>query len=272
MDRQQAVRVLVIGNASHGDFADACAELRRTARVWFVPNGDYAQPWLEANRPIDWIVLVQARPGELPREIVERLRPHAGGARFVSLLGSWCEGELRTGRPWPDVLRCYWYAFPSWWRSGATGSASESDQTQSTGRAIGTQPGIVVVSTVDLESAEALLDALASEGFSATWWPRYREMPRLCGVVAGIWVGGQLSGSEALQLDAFCHRMRRERAPVVALLDFPRRDRVAIAKRIGVAEVLGKPWLIADLAQTLRRWTGVRREITDNRSLAVRSA
>jgi hypothetical protein len=78
-------------------------------------------------------------------------------------------------------------------------------------------------------------------------------MPTVANVGAGIWVGGQLSGAEAVQLADFCEYTRAKKAPVVALLDFPRRDRVAIAKRIGVAEVLGKPWKIDDLAQTLKR-------------------
>lgn len=271
MDGQRTPRALVIGNAEHADFTEARAELRRTARVWFVPDGDHANAWLEATRSVDWIVLVQSRPGELPRSIVDRLRPHAGEARFVSLLGSWCEGELRTGQPWPDVARCYWYAFPSWWRLGATGSASASELAH-TGTASGTPPGIVVVSTVDLESATALIDALAIEGFSVTWWPRHHAMPQLKGAQAGIWVGGQLSGMEALELDAFCQRMRSARAPVVALLDFPRRDRFEIAKRIGVAEVLGKPWLTPELSHTLLRLMRDSREAKDIHIPGLRSA
>ncbi|MEX2170172.1 MAG: hypothetical protein WD851_12745 [Pirellulales bacterium] len=267
MDGQRTPRALVIGNAEHTDFTDARAELRCTARVWFVPDGDYAQAWLEANRSVDWIVLVQSRPGELPRDIVDRLRPYAGEARFVSLLGSWCEGELRTGQPWPDVARRYWYAFPSWWRSSGIGSSANS-----LAAARGTRPGIVVVSTVDLESAAALIDALAIEGFSVTWWPRHHAMLQMKGVQAAIWVGGQLSGTEALGLDAFCQRMRSERAPVVALLDFPRRDRFEIAKRIGVAEVLGKPWLTAELSHTLLRLMRDSREAKDIHIPGLRSA
>ena len=47
---------------------------------------------------------------------VEQLRRRVPLAGMVSLLGSWCEGETRTGRPVKGVLRTYWYDFPNWWR------------------------------------------------------------------------------------------------------------------------------------------------------------
>ena len=40
-------------------------------------------------------------------------------------------------------------------------------------------------------------------------------------------------------------------APIVALLDFPRRDRVEIARGLGVSAVLGKPWRLDDLLAVL---------------------
>jgi hypothetical protein len=266
MDRQTTLRVLVVGNAAHGDFADALAEVRRTARVWFVPNGEYAAAWLEANPPVDWIVLVQARPHELPREVVDRLQARAAEARFVSLLGTWCEGELRTGRRWADVPRLYWYEFPSWWRLSALATGRTNDGQRPA------QVGTVVVSTIDFASADTLLAVLLNEGFSGIWWPQNRAAPTFAGVTAGVWVGGQLGGAEAAQLATFCDRVRADRAAVIALLDFPRRDRVAIAKRIGATQVLGKPWQIADLAQALRRTVNHSIAVKNPRTLAIRSA
>jgi hypothetical protein len=258
--------VLVVGNAAHGDIADALAELRRTARVWFVPNREYAEAWLEANRPVDWVVLVQARPHELPRDIAVRLKDSAGTAQFVSLLGSWCEGEQRTGQPWPNIPRLYWYEFPNWWQlnGAATNRANDHERR--------THIGTFVVSSDDLESVDTVLEALSNEGFSGVWWPRNRAAPTFAGVIAGVWVGGQLGGAEAAQLAVFRDRMRMERAAVIALLDFPRRDRVAIAKRIGVTEVLGKPWHIADLAQALHRSVNNPIAVKNPRKFAIRSA
>lgn len=253
MDRLLKPRVLAVGNVAHADFAAARALLRTASQVYFVPHAGYAAAWLPAHPPVDWILLFQSRPGELPRDLVEQLRLLSSNARFVSVLGSWCEGELRTGRPWSDVPRVYWHAFPTWWRQNVAQTLEHSS----------TCRGTIAVSAADLATAETLLDALASEGWSGTWWPRQKSSPRTTNYVAGIWVGGQLSGPEAVQLDEFCRKLRDERVPVVGLLDFPRIDRVAIAQRIGVKEVLGKPWRIDILSRTLEHLIDAHRHSTD---------
>ncbi len=69
--------------------------------------------------------------------------------------------------------------------------------------------------------------------------------------MAGIWDGVQLNDAEAMSLSTFCFQLARDRAPVVALLDFPRRERVDRAMQIGAAAVIAKPWLNAALIATL---------------------
>jgi AmiR/NasT family two-component response regulator len=76
-------------------------------------------------------------------------------------------------------------------------------------------------------------------------------VPLVRGVAAGIWDGSQLDVREAHDLAKFCGRLARESAPVIALLDFPRRDRCEIARQAGAVVVLGKPWNNADLMTSL---------------------
>ena len=71
------------------------------------------------------------------------------------------------------------------------------------------------------------------------------------GAAAGIWEGRQLDEPEVRQLSAFCRRLAKDGAPVIALADFPRRDRCEVAYQAGAAAVMGKPWLNADLLATL---------------------
>jgi AmiR/NasT family two-component response regulator len=42
-------------------------------------------------------------------------------------------------------------------------------------------------------------------------------------------------------------------APVIALADFPRRDRCEAAHRAGAAAAIAKPWLNVDLLSVLQR-------------------
>ena len=57
----------------------------------------------------DVIVVAQAFPGQFSHQAIDRLRRLAPLARVVGLMGSWCEGEMRTGLPWPGAVRTYWH-------------------------------------------------------------------------------------------------------------------------------------------------------------------
>src|SRR4051812_33805324 len=54
------------------------------------------------------IVLLQARPGEVSAEQVEKLHAREPLARLILLTGPWCEGEQRSGRPVAGVSRVAW--------------------------------------------------------------------------------------------------------------------------------------------------------------------
>jgi AmiR/NasT family two-component response regulator len=64
-----------------------------------------------------------------------------------------------------------------------------------------------------------------------------------------------LNEREADDLSGFCRALARDSAPIVALLDYPRRDSYDCALQCGAATVLGKPWhndeLIASIEMAL---------------------
>src|SRR5689334_21081356 len=96
--------VRLIGAEAHPDFRDAVATLRESAQFVAAEAGQ-----------VELVVVAQSRPGAVPFGEVERVMRAAPLAGVVALLGSWCEGEARTGRPWRGVQRLYWYEFPAWW-------------------------------------------------------------------------------------------------------------------------------------------------------------
>jgi hypothetical protein len=239
----------IIGDLDHPDFADVHALLRAEADIGAAPP--------------ELIVVAQHRPGLVSeKQILERCR-QAPLAGVVALLGSWCEGETRTGRPWPGVERLYWYEFPSWWRrqmglraagrcpdwarpGDGTGSILASSKSGAPLR-IPASKGSIVLRTDQRDSADAISDLLGEFGYvTACDWPGARPL-MLRGAAAGIWIGSQLGESEAADLHPFCQRLALDRAPVITLLDFPRRDRVARAIELGAAAVLGVPWSNRDL-------------------------
>lgn len=267
--------VWLIGDAGNADFCAAVELLSATAVVQRFDNvteaGEHAAP----EQIPDVIVLAASRPGLVRAADVEQLRQRVPLAGMVSLLGSWCEGETRTGRPVKGILRTYWYDFPNWWRRQlalraagrcpdwarpATGDWHElSAGAIERGARVG--GGLVVLQTTCWETGDALADVLRAAGYATAWNLAGARGQQIRGAVAGIWEGRQFDEPEMPQLAGFCRRLAKDNAPVIALADFPRRDRCAAAYQAGAAAVLGKPWLNVDLLLTLERL--VRREDRD---------
>jgi hypothetical protein len=255
--------VQLVGDIQHPDFRHAIELLRRESRAT-----------ADQETPPELIVVAQCRPDSIGLAQMSHLRRTAPLAGMIALVGSWCEGETRTGRPWPGAQRLYWYEFPAWWRKqmllraagccpdwarpvdfGLPAAAGKllSDcgfSTRMPGRLVG-RSGVIVLRTALRETADALADILNGAGYATAWQAPGRLPSCIRGAEAGIWEGGQFSDDEAADLRAFCNQMTRDYAPVLALLDFPRRNRVDHALEIGAAAVLGKPWRNADLLTTI---------------------
>jgi hypothetical protein len=261
LPRSSIPAVQILGDVDHPDFREAIALLRSQSRV--TASAD-ARPEL--------IVLAQSRPDSIASAQVEPFRRWAPLAGIVTLLGSWCEGETRTGHPLPGIERIYWYQFPAWWRRQLQLVAEHRcpDWARPTnfdlrisdcglqGRGRDSVPpvrGLIVLRTSHRENADALADVCHDAGYAMTWQRHSRAYATTRGALAGIWDGGQLSEAEADDLSAFCTQMSRDGAPVVTLLDFPRRDRVDHAYEIGAAAVVGKPWFNANLIARLEAIT-----------------
>lgn len=250
---QHPPRVQIVGDFDHPDFRDALDLLGVTAKV----KSTNAEP-------PELIFIAQSRPVMFPFRGVEALRRAAPLAGMVALAGTWCEGEPRTGRPWPGVQRLYWYEFPAWWQRQLAKRTARlcPDWARSTPpelrnldcklRIDSAAPrGMIIVNSAVRETADVLSDSLCHAGYATLWQRGDRMHDRFRGAIAGIWEGAQLNEREAHQLATFCRQLSANSAPVVALLDFPRRDRVDHAMSLGTAAVLGTPWLDADLIAAL---------------------
>ncbi len=246
------LRVHLVGEADHPDFREAVSLLRDESA------------WADIKDSPELIVLAESRPDVISVGEVDRLRRVAPLAGIVGLLGAWCEGEMRTGRPWPGVQRLYSYEFVPWWRKqmhlrvarlcpdwarmGNLGLriANCGVPNSEPGRPR-PRTGLVVLRTDRRDNADALTDVLCHAGYATAWQRHARSHAPIRGAIAGIWDGGQLSDAEAIDLATFCTQMTRDGARVVALLDFPRRDRIDRAYQAGATTVLGKPWFNEDV-------------------------
>jgi hypothetical protein len=96
-----------------------------------------------------------------------------------------------------------------------------------------------------------LAELLHGAGYATVWiYSRpFRTIMR--GIAAGVWDGNQLEAREIRDFSEVRRMLAPEAPPFVALANFPRRHCCEIAKSLGVATVLGKPWINADLINTI---------------------
>ena len=103
------LQVLFVGNRQHAEFRDVIRWLGDWADVKYAQDVTAARQVFASQEAVRLIVVAQSRPGEFRAADIEQLHASAPLARLVSLLGGLCEGEARSGSPWPGVPRIYWH-------------------------------------------------------------------------------------------------------------------------------------------------------------------
>ncbi|NLY02708.1 MAG: hypothetical protein GXY83_42185 [Rhodopirellula sp.] len=257
------IRVLLVGEIERAEFRDAVAELRRAAEVTAAKDVDDALGFLDSGRLVpDLIVVAQAMPGQLSADDIDRLRQRVPLARVIGLLGSWCEGEVRTGKPWPAAVRVYWHQWParcrrelrrlaagrgSSWSLPVTASDEEQFLTVADAPLVRGH-GLIVIHALEYAMYEWLASACRRQGYATVWLTPNRP-PLIGGATAVLFDFGGGVESELADLKSLAEQLHP--APLIALLNFPRLDERNAVLAAGAAAVLSKPLLIADLFEQL---------------------
>jgi hypothetical protein len=245
--------VWLLGDWERAEFAPAVAYLRRAA------NLDLLLSDAKDGRPQsvpDLILLVASRPGRFTVAEVEALHRRAPLARLVALLGSWCEGEVRSGHPWPGVTRIYahqWQArLPRELATWQPRTATEIDRLMSSRPSTKVPRQLIGIAAAQRTMFDALAAACRSFGQDAVWL--LPNLPPPVQRVDAILYDATLDLSHEL---ARLTELREQlhSPPALLVLDFPRLIDMELATQAGATSVLAKPYLLADLAAELERIT-----------------
>lgn len=259
------LNILLIGDAERAEFRGAAESLAAAGTVARAGGPDAGAERIARQELLpDLIVVTASYPGEFAAEAIERLRRAVPLARIVALLGSWCEGEMRSGHPWPGVVRIYahqWLprfarelAQQAQGRGGWSLPVTTTDEerllaTAASGRLA--RPGLAAVHTAQPAMADFLMAACRGRGYAAVWLEPARPA---CveGVVAVLFDATELGTVE----EAALRRLAQPPAaaattPIIALLDFPRMADRQRAVAAGATAVLAKPFLIDDLWEAM---------------------
>ena len=293
LDNAPLAKVLFVGDARRREFREARACLDTMASVRQADDVATALAVLQAGFVPEAIVIAQAFPDQFSLEEVDRLRGAAPLARLLGLLGSWCEGEVRTGHPWPGVMRLYWHQFPaqcsrefarlrsgecSTWGLPITAGDEErllrAQETISPAEpaenSMPAERGLIVVWSRQFEMQDWLSSACRLRGYSTVWLAPGRAT-KVSGAKAAIFDGcrcdedeiaefkelaallGSASGVPGVSEVSGIPEVSDKPVPIVGLLDFPRIEDQARAMAAGAAAVLSKPLAIDDLFWQLDR-------------------
>jgi CheY-like chemotaxis protein len=259
--------ILLLGETNRPEFRVARADLARWGAVREVAEVAAAAAALAAVEfAPDVIVIAQAFPGQFSPKEIDRLRRLAPLAPIIGLMGSWCEGETRSGSPWPATVRTYWHQWPARaerefrrlaegqccsWALPPTATEEERlladvgqvanlshDDADRSGR------GLAVIRSPSFEMADWLSAACRRRGLAVVW-QRAPSAARVTGATAAIFDGGDFGQRECDELERFAAALRP--ASVVVLAAFPRAETRGRVLAAGAAAMLSKPVVIEDL-------------------------
>jgi hypothetical protein len=266
----EAISVLWIGDSERSEFADAFLWLRENTKLVVATDVENALERIASTGcDPELIVVAQRWPGEFSPKQIERLRRAAPLARINELLGSWCEGETRTGRPAAGTLRNYWHQWlprtapqfaraargqPPIWSLPSTATDDERLLAISDSHKVlpSDRPtrGLIAILLRNGVMARALCDAAPTHGYACVWLPNGRER-YVSGVQAAVW-------DAPAQVESWPNRLAEIRrqwhgVPIVAIVNFPRIEDVVRLRAGGVAAVVSQPLLLDDLFWQIER-------------------
>lgn len=240
-------RVTFIGDPTQHEFRDPLAWMKEYCALSLCDTIESAMQQLESfGSSTDTVVFGQVRPGQFDRTSVERIRLRAPGAQMLRLLGGWCEGEQRIGRPLLGTATVPWHQFVAKATSELVPRSRVSSVT-----------GLVVIRTTSRDSFEAISEVCNLLGHP-TVWVTATQVPNITQSLAGIWDCRNSIEADRQALCDFTSRLRP--AATIALLGFPRGSDRQMALECGAADIVAKPYVHADLHATLRGTTGSLRE------------
>jgi len=257
------LRTLLLGDVQHHEFTESFDWLGQHVDLTVANNLSEAKRIAIEFSP-HLIVLALSRPGLFLQSELDQLNPIAPTAIWVSILGGGCEGEGRTGEPYPGVTRVYWHQWiaqasrqlellaagrPSVW--GLPRTASDVDRFLMLGQEpIDAGQGLIAIAAETMITFEALTDPCRAAGFSTVWIQPRQRGPLQEGAVAGLCDFPSNRDRHFTRLKEVVDAIRP--APVLGVMNFPRRDDRLRVLELGAVGLISKPFLANDLLRDLQ--------------------
>lgn len=259
--------IWLIGDARAEEFAEPLAFLKQAAAC---RSFDTAHSAVAAARSLrhepGLILFLAARPGAISQRQVDAVNRAYPLSRLAALLGPWCEGEVRSGRPWPGVPRAYWHQWPerlAQWIAQLDHdalprlprTATEVDRLLASKgpvptAAMAVRVGVVAALQADYASLASALEPLGGE---CRWLlPGETETLEPLGLLLIDAAGDVDSAMQNLQFI----RSVLGQVPALVLGEFPRLEETRTVAASPRTSLLARPYLVGDLHDAMAALLG----------------
>ncbi len=268
----ERLRVLFTGDYWHREFAGFIRDAGFP--ITLQPFGSLGNLFTGSttNSTMNWdyqlVVVAQSRRSQFGTEDVERLMHHFANVPVVSLCGSWCEGELRSGTPIPGMIRIYWHQWqgrlefflrqleqqklPSWHLPRI---CSIADRILHDVSVQIVDPGtemVIGISSLTADGFSMLRDAFSGSNHSVISVERFDATDALCLKPDVLLVEGNSLTAPLIDRIRDLQKTWRQ-VPQILVLNFPRRQEYESARRLGITEIVSKPFELSDLHTAIGR-------------------
>ncbi len=252
-DTMEPNRILITGQFWDSEFADLINGIESPTTLLTSERIERAKSW---DEKFDLVLVAQSGRDSISQALIDHLHKLLGKETpVINLLGSWCEGQERSGKPLQNVLPIYWHQ----WSGGIkqllamarAGTAyPQSDLISAARMCVG-------VSTLSHPQASYLDDALEFLGAESVWleqqeWQAEQTTQDLQAICVD---GDSMTANFFQRLTAI--RGDYPTTPLIALLNFPRKEEVLeLTGQQSVVAVVSKPFDLTRLARALGQATG----------------
>jgi CheY-like chemotaxis protein len=248
-------RILITGQFWDCEFADLIKGIECPATLFTCASIERAK---SLQGKFDLVLVAQSGRETVSQGLIDHLHAMLGRETpIINLLGSWCEGQERSGKPLHNVLPIYWHQ----WAGGIKQllSMASAGQAYPQEELIPATNLCVGVSALSYPQASYLEDALEFLGAETVWleqqeWQAERPTQNLQAICVD---GDSLTANLAQRLTA----IRRDcpSTPLIVILNFPRKEEVQeLTGEHNVVAVVSKPFDLTRLARAVGQATGTR--------------
>ena len=207
------------------------------------------------------VVLACSRRNQFAVSEIEQLMNRFVNVPVVALSGSWCEGEMRSGKPIPGLLRVYWHQWQgsfdrfqaelaeqgvSSWNLPKIASAADrilfARPTVTAGELENASLlGKIGVSAMTQEKFQMLADGLGVNRPPPTWLETLDTHEFASVEFSAICIECN-SITDFLRQRIAAIRLAHPCTPLILIMNFPRQQDILSAARLGIRQVVSKPF------------------------------